>query len=157
MGYVDEANLSLWRFRVACHFRKRARPKKIVNFVNIVATSSWVQHQCHSDLNGFGKNHQLILYDFRAYLTVSLCRARATHLDRLPCAPLSKRPRAGPKANTPPKDVRLDGITLWPVGLCSENRGIVWKSKPVTKIFVWRWRSVKNAKFISESSSLICK
>ncbi len=138
MGYVDEANSYLGRFRVARHFRKRAYLKIFVNLVNIVATNSWVQHRRDSDLNGIEKKHQLSLYDFKASLAESLCRARTTHLARQSRAPVQKRPRSGPKAMMPPEDVRLDGLAHWPVGMGSENRGANCKvpgckAKPVTK------------------------
>ena len=140
MGYVDEINSYLGRFRVTTHFRTRAYLKIFLNFVNIIATNCWAQYRRDAEREGDGKKDTMSLYVFKSLLAESLCKTKASRpgrrasLDEIPI----KRPRPGPKSTLPMADIRLDRTGHWPIGIGSSMRGgnckmPGCKSKPVTK------------------------
>ena len=141
MGYVDEINSYLGRFRVTTHCRARAYFKIFLNFVNIVATNCWIQYTRDCKKHQISKKERFPLYNFKARLAESLCltdvalvHSRRSVLDQSIC----KRRQPGPRPNAPTNDLRLDDIGHWPIGVGSSERGgncriPGCKSKPVTK------------------------
>ncbi len=140
MGYVDEINSYLGRFRVTTHCRSRAYIKIFLNFVNIIATNCWLQYRRDAE-NVLEKKNILSLYDFKASLAESLCREGTTsgHTKRASLEiHMSRTSRPGPRAKLPSADIRLDNLGHWPISIGSGNRGAICKmtgcsAKPVTK------------------------
>ena len=72
MGYVDEKNSYLGRFRVTTHCRSREYVKLFLTFVNIVATICWVEYSRDCDQQEIPRKSRWLLYSFKAMIAESL-------------------------------------------------------------------------------------
>ena len=88
MGYVDEINSYLDRFRVTTHFQTRAHLKIFLNFVKIIAKNCWDQYSRDAERKGEGKK-KLCRCIFSRVCWLSLC-AKQRHLDRVGARALMK-------------------------------------------------------------------
>ena len=75
MGYVDEINSYLGRFRVTTPCRSRAHVKIFLSFVTIVATNCWLEYSRDCDQQETPRKSRLSLYSFKTMIAESLCKA----------------------------------------------------------------------------------
>ena len=117
MGYVDEINSYLGRFKLNIRCLSRYYLRIFFHFVNLSAVNSWLEYR--RDCKDTKEQEVLNLHDFKTHLAESLTKAnlpvktigRPSLIDE---AHVLKRKKGGPRCDIPVKAVRLDGVGHFP-------------------------------------------
>ena len=116
MGYVDEINSYLARFRMTTHCRARAYLKIFFHFINIAVTNAWIEYRRDCDDVHEPERERMSLHDFKADVATSLMQTNVTrkHFGRKSLIEEELKKKRGPITNAPPQAVRTDNIGHWP-------------------------------------------
>ena len=140
MGYVDEVNSYLGRYKVTCQSRSRYYLKIFHHFLNIMVTNSWSKYRRDAEICKEEQKDILSLYDFKASVSQSLlkvgtCKSQVGRKSAIEHEYLVKQKCGGRKTVLPPQDVRLDNVGHWPTATVKGPRckNPNCDAKPVTK------------------------
>ena len=139
MGYGDEVNSYLSRYKITCQSRSRYYLKILHHFLNIMVTYSWSKYRRYAEVCDELHKEVLSLYEFKAAVGKSLLNVgtSASHVGRKSAIEhryLEKRKRGGKRTVLPTQDVRLDNVGHWPITALKGPRckNPDCDSKPVT-------------------------